>query len=857
MTRTYYMDSRKTVLTIIIAVMAVISAEAYDYSYSFKNIPVSEAIVKISKDHPEVNISFIYKELDNYKTSACIQTDDTYEALRQVVGINPISIIQKDRNFYVEALQHGRFCYTGRIIGNDNEPVAAATIMLLIPKDSTVITYGISDETGHFKIPCDRECVIAKLTCIGYQPTYTVFDTFAVGSIHMKELPVRLQAVNIEADNVSLLSDKSIYRPTQRQKNASQTATDLLARMGIPQLNTVLGSSNVTTASGQPVAMYINYMPATANDLKMMKMTDVLSVEYLEYPADPRFQGKRFVVNFIMTKYEYGGYVKALGTENFISNSGFLQANTRLVKKNMTYDIMGYGNYLSNNHFGTDNVETFRLPQDNGDVKSFKRESLTETSRFRKKNYETSFRALYSTDKVNANNQLAIGLDDIPHNDKTGLVKYTDNLLTESNYNSTEAYKAEYLKYNGFYYFSLPDNNALTTLVSYSYSHTDQSAQYAETSITPIYNGAKDNTHNGNIQFNYSQSFSNKHSLQVLALALYEQNHTDYSGSVDARDNSKTIFGQLGASYSFTYTKVSASLGAGWNWLLTRLNESKAVADYPYIDASLRFVPNLKNSFSTVFHYAVWPPSSNYKSVNIIQISPFLWHTGNPRLESDRSYDLGTSYTFRPHRKFNMTVFINSWFIGNRKAFVYEATPDGIIRTIQQPVGMSYHYNYGIRASVKQLDGKLHISGNLGQLIMHNGLPYKLTRSSISYYLQALYYLGNFNFAMSYQSGNASDNYDSMSGIWTKNKDVFVLQAGWSNENWNIRLTAQNLQRWNWRASYSTMNSDSYSINKWASNATAHAFIQLSATYTFGFGKKVRHDNEPVVSGSASSGILK
>lgn len=857
MTLTYYKDSLKTVLAIIIAVMAVISAEAYDYSYSFKKIPVSEAIVKISKDHPEVNISFIYKELDNYKTSANIQTDDTYDALRQVVGLNPISVIKKGHNYYIEALQQGKFCYTGRVTGSNNEPVVAATIMLLTPKDSTVITYGISDETGRFKIPCDRQGVIAKLTCIGYKPTYKVFDTFTVGTINMAELPIHLQAVKIEADNITLLSDKSIYRPTQRQKNASQTAFDLLNRMAIPQLNTTLGSSSVTTASGQPVAMYIDYIPATANDLKMMKMSDVLSVEYLEYPADPRFQGKRFVVNFIMTKYEYGGYVKALGTENFIANSGFLQANTRLVKNRMTYDIMGYGYYMSNNHFGTDEIETFRLPQENGGVKSFNRESLTETSRYRKTNYETSFRALYSTDKVNVNNQVAIGIDNTPHNDKTGLVKYTDNLLNESRYNSVEDSKAKFLKYNGYYYFGLPNNNSLTASISYSYSHTVQSSNYIETAIDPIYNGARDNTHNGYIELNYSQSFSNKHSLQGLTRLLYERNRTNYSGSVDALDYSTTKYGQVGASYNYADTKVSASLGFGWDWLSTSLNENKTKANYPYIDASLKFVPNRKNSFSTEFHYAVWPPSSNYKSVNIIQISPFLWLTGNPKLESHRSYDIGTSYTFIPHRKFYMTVFVNSWFIGNRDAFVYEATPDGIIRTIQQPVGMSYHYNYGIRASVKQLDSKLHISGNLGQLIMHNGLPYKLTRSSINYYLQALYYLGSFNFAMSYRSANASDNYDSRSGTWTKNKDVFVLQTGWSNEIWNIRLTAQNLQRWNWRAAYSAMNSDNYSVNKWVSNASAHAFIQLSASYSFGFGKKIRRDNEPQVSGTASSGILK
>ena len=951
MLSTYRLHSKKTILTLIMVAMTCISAGAYEYNYSFDNMPISEAIIRICKDHPDVNITFIYKELDNYKTSARIHTDDAYEALRLTIGLNPISIIKKDHNYYIEALQHGKFCYTGRAIGRDNEPVVAATVMLLAPKDSTVITYGITDEAGRFSIPCDKQGVVGKLSCLGYETTYKESSTFDMGTILMKELPINLQAVKVEGDNALLLSDKSIYRPTQRQKDASQTATDLLVRMAIPQLNVKLGSSVVTTASNQPVAIYIDYVPASENDLKMMRMADVRSVEYLEYPSDPRFQGNRYVINFRMTQYEYGGYVKALGTENFIANSGFLQGNARFVKNKMTYDIMGYGYYMSNNHFGVEQTETFRLPQDDGEIKSFQRESRTETSRYRRRNYETSFRTLYSGDKITANSQISIGLDATPHNDNTGVVKYTDNLLGRSYYESIADSKAKYLNYNGYYFFSLPEDNSLTASLGYSYSHTNQSSQYSETDIASIYNNAGDNTHKGNIGLNYSQTFGEKHSIMTHIRGLYEHNRTDYSGSVNALDNSTTKFGQIGATYSFAEKKVSASLGIGWNWLATDLNDNKAISDYPYIDASFRFVPDRKNSFGAVFHYSVWPPSSNYKSDNIIQVSPFLWHTGNPLLKSHRSYDIGIysfaekkvsaslgigwnwlatdlndnkaisdypyidasfrfvpdrknsfgavfhysvwppssnyksdniiqvspflwhtgnpllkshrsydigiNYTFIPSNRFNMTVFANSWLVGNRAAFVYEATSEGIIRTIQQPVGKFGHYNYGINASSNFLDGKLYLSGQLAQLYVHNGLPFSINHSCINFYLQALYYLGNFNFAISYNSENATDNYNSMSGIWTKNKDAFVLQAGWSNASWNIRLTAQNLQRWNWRSSYETMRSENYSVNKWSSNASGHAFVQLSVTYTLGFGKKVKLGDDITRQAGASSGILK
>ena len=102
MLSTNLLRSKKTILTIMLAVLTYASASADKYSYSFSNTPISEAIVRISKDHPEVSISFIYKELDNYKTSVIIHADDAYEALRQTIGLNPITITSSNGSLYIE-----------------------------------------------------------------------------------------------------------------------------------------------------------------------------------------------------------------------------------------------------------------------------------------------------------------------------------------------------------------------------------------------------------------------------------------------------------------------------------------------------------------------------------------------------------------------------------------------------------------------------------------------------------------------------------------------------------------------------------------------------------------------------------
>ena len=144
------------IITFLAVMLTVFMAEAESFSYRFDATPLPKAIREIMEDHPDLEINFIYNELENYKTSSTVKADNAYDALRQTISRNPVTVTKSKDAYYIEALQHGKYVYTGKAIGSDNEPIVAATVMLLAPKDSTVLTYGITDEPGRFSIPCDR-----------------------------------------------------------------------------------------------------------------------------------------------------------------------------------------------------------------------------------------------------------------------------------------------------------------------------------------------------------------------------------------------------------------------------------------------------------------------------------------------------------------------------------------------------------------------------------------------------------------------------------------------------------------------------------------------------------------------------
>ncbi len=169
--------------------------------------------------------------------------------------------------------------------------------------------------------------------------------------------------------------------------------------MAIPQLSLGMGNS-IKTASGKAVDIFIDYLPASEQDLTGMRMADVKKVEYYDYPKDPRFQGSAHAVNFIMQKYEYGGYLKAYANEFFIANSGQLNLYSKIQYKKMTYDLGVGGYYRNGSHDFNNTVETYRLPQRDGSIKQFERYSTSDDAESRRRYVWPTFKALYRTDKI-------------------------------------------------------------------------------------------------------------------------------------------------------------------------------------------------------------------------------------------------------------------------------------------------------------------------------------------------------------------------------------------------------------------------------------------------------------------------
>lgn len=87
--------------------------------------------------------------------------------------------------------------------------------------------------------------------------------------------------------------------------------------------------------------------------------------------------------------------------------------------------------------------------------------------------------------------------------------------------------------------------------------------------------------------------------------------------------------------------------------------------------------------------------------------------------------------------------------------------------------------------------------------------------------------------------------------------DICYLQMMLRDNDWNISLTAYNIFNSNWDTSDRYIHSPLYAEHLTTYGTDSHARLNLSVTYTFGYGKKVKRGNEVGKQSSVRSAIMK
>lgn len=668
-----------------------------------------------------------------------------------------------------------------------------------------------------------------------------------------------LPDVVIQAKMQETSAKSSLFTPTVKQKSSAQNAIDLLQQIAIPQISINLKDNSVSTLTGGSVALFINYIPASKEDIEGLLTTDVRRVEYLDFPMDPRFHGSEHIVNFIVHTYEYGGYTKLSVNESFLAGlSSNISLYSKYAYKKMIYDIYVASENLNLQNVGTSTIGTYSLLDDNGSPIKVIRKEKFDKAHYKQNSLPITFRATYDTDKIQVINTFGFSYSNRPIAQTSGILSFEPTRGNDYSFTQDNPTTRKLLTWSGNYHFVLGSGLQWNITPYASYGNIADNSLYSTTlpNSIQIENNAKENQYRYGIGTSFFKNIAQRQRLFLRAYYGTNKNKVSYSGTSPYDNVFISRFTGATLGYNFSNNHWNLSTDLAFQWEENKINKQSIKEIYPLFNISAGYSPSSKHSFRTFFHYGANYPGADIKTPNVLMDNELMYKTGNPNLGLSQQITYNLSYNWMPNNRFSSSVYAQYYGEKNLYVPIYSHHDDGKALIRSYDTNAQYHRTQiGTSLSYKAFEGKLQLAASPSVTLFRVRGIYDLDKAPFYFNTSATYYLNSFYFRAAYQT-----KFQTIQGnraVYYEDRDFYQLQVGWSKNNFNIRVNANNLLRNDWLTSTETFNSPLYSEVRYLEGNNFHRRINLSLTYTFGYGKKVQRGNEVGQQYGSNSAILK
>lgn len=665
-----------------------------------------------------------------------------------------------------------------------------------------------------------------------------------------------LDEVVVEASNQCTSSNLSTYIPVARQKDAAADAISLLSQMAIPQIEVDPVSQFVRTASGQSVAVFIDYHPAMPQDLQGMRTQDVRKVEYHLFPTDPRFQGARYAINFIMQKYVWGGYTKLSAHKWLGVNRTGGELYSKVAYGPMTFDMYADERYITDRHGGLGSTEIFRFDDLWGKgPQTIQRTSDAGSSLYRSNSNDIALRALYSFDKFTMSNRLAYSLKNTPHNDAHRTLTYS-SLLPEASSTTVASERNYAIDYYSNLTAFISKKIIINAEASYTYGNNRSNSQYLAGDNPDIVNNAREDVHRMQINPRLHWLIDGRSKLIFYFATSHNWNFIDYAGNSPSHQKYNVGAYLGGAHYNLNLGRWNVGGEFGWVWESNRISDSRMSDNFPQANAYATFSPADRHQLEVNWRYGKDVPEASQKSPNMLQQDELMWYQGTPSLSDYSYHSAGLTYTWLPDNRWQVSADGYIYMLGNRCVTIYSPHgPNGTMLRKYVNDGDYISGMSGISVTGKFLGSRLVARLRPQYWIRKTTGVYARTKNEFTCTAQLTWYFGKFYLWGWYMT--PSHYQEEQSGVVERTPDKYQVQLGWGDKGWNVRLAAYNFLRTSWNSTHQTLSSRAYSFDRREFSTAQHWRLSLAVSYTFGYGRKVDRSDEVSGAGTAGSAILK
>ena len=274
----------KRLLLILACYLAIAAVQAQKMTRDYQNVSLSEALRQLNEQTDEYTISFLYNELEDFRITTSIRRQSVPDAIRQMIGFYPVRMTIEDKEIAVECTHKTDRHLTGTIIDEQGQPLAYANVAVLNPADSTLLSGGVSNESGYFAIPYEQPTVLARISYVGYKTVYKTCTQPDVGTVRLQVDNHVLKGVTVKGyvPQYQIGSEGLVTNVKGTMLEEIGTAMDVLGR-----LPGIVVERDAVSVFGKGVpAIYINgQLVRNNNILKQLQSAKIKKVELITNPG--------------------------------------------------------------------------------------------------------------------------------------------------------------------------------------------------------------------------------------------------------------------------------------------------------------------------------------------------------------------------------------------------------------------------------------------------------------------------------------------------------------------------------------------------------------------------------------------
>ena len=269
------------------------------------------------------------------------------------------------------------FIVSGKVTNSENsEPLEYATITILDLKDNNVVTGGLSDETGNFKISTKKGIYNVLIEYMSFKnktlENINVYNDLSLGEVQLELNYESLGEVEIIAEetSVEIRLDKKIYTVGKDLSVRGGTANDVLDN--IPSVSTDL-DGNILLRGNDAARILINGKPSrlvgiNSTFIKQLPADAIEKVEVITSPsARYEAEGSGGIINIILRKSKKLGLNGSLSANagdpkanSLSSNINYRNGKINFFNSSSIYDRLRPGNSSGiTEYYNGDNPSTF------------------------------------------------------------------------------------------------------------------------------------------------------------------------------------------------------------------------------------------------------------------------------------------------------------------------------------------------------------------------------------------------------------------------------------------------------------------------------------------------------------------